>query len=419
MKNIITLVLVVFCMTAYAQETQKKVDYKTYMEMVKSQNIEYAAEKLNVNISEAEIIAAKVFNDVSLGVSYFNNSNWSMQMGQGGEVELSKTFTFGTRKARVKLAQSEKALTEALLADYFRNLQAEATIAFLEAIKQNELHKLLQDSYEKIKALAISDSIRHALGEITKVDAMQSRLEADLLHNELLQSETELLSAFAYLNLLTGTSILAGVLQPNATLQMPSRDFALTHLISTALENRTDIVAAMRNKEVAARAISLVKHERSPEIELFIAANRNARVLNEEAPAPAFTGFAAGVAIPLKFSAINKGEITAARIRQQQADMQYQQVELQIQTEVMQSYQRYQSLSQQVKRYEESLLENARQVVDGKLFSYNRGEVSLLEVLDAQRTYNEVQAQYIETLFSHAAALVELETSVGIWDVVM
>ncbi|MEG1737939.1 MAG: TolC family protein, partial [Odoribacter sp.] len=41
---------------------------------------------------------------------------------------------------------------------------------------------------------------------------------------------------------------------------------------------------------------------------------------------------------------------------------------------------------------------------------------SLLEVLDAQRTYNDVQALYIETLFNHASSLVSLEQSVGIWD---
>ena len=56
-------------------------------------------------------------------------------------------------------------------------------------------------------------------------------------------------------------------------------------------------------------------------------------------------------------------------------------------------------------------------MMDGKIYSYNRGEVSLLEVLDAQRTYDEVQAQYIETLFNYSSALVELERSAGIWDI--
>lgn len=416
LRIIILTVLVCFGTVSRAQYVAP-MSYRQYMEKVTSGNIEYAAERLNVNISEAEVVASKVFNDPTLSVSYYNNSEWDMQMGYGTEIELNKVFSFGKRKAGINLARSEKELTEALLADYFRNLQAEATISYLEAVKQYELHQVKQESYANIRRLAVSDSLRYALGEIMEVDAIQTRLEADILQNELLQSETELYAAFAALNLLTGCSALDTIFQPEATLQIFPRDFILSHLVATALDNRTDLVAALKNKEVAARALTLVRRERNTEIELSLSANLNGRVDNEIAPAPSFTGYAAGIAIPLKFSNLNKGNVRAARIRQQQAEAQYRQVELQIQTEVMQSYHRYQSLSEQVKRYQESLMADARRVIDGKIFSYQRGEVSLLEVLDAQRTYNDVQAQYIETLFSHASALVELERDAGIWDI--
>ena len=56
-------------------------------------------------------------------------------------------------------------------------------------------------------------------------------------------------------------------------------------------------------------------------------------------------------------------------------------------------------------------------MVKGKIYSYDRGETSLLEVLNAQRTYDEVRTLYIETLYNSAASLVELETSAGIWDI--
>ena len=50
-------------------------------------------------------------------------------------------------------------------------------------------------------------------------------------------------------------------------------------------------------------------------------------------------------------------------------------------------------------------------------YSYQRGASSLLEVLEAQRTYNETQQAYAEALFDYASALVELEHAVGIWDI--
>lgn len=416
MKFYLTIGLCAVSIFAEAQQLVP-LSYRGYMEKVAEGNLEYAAEKLNVPASEAEVTAAKVFNDPNLSVSYFNNENKTLQMGEGVEVELSKTFSFGKRGANISLARSESELTKALLADYFRNLRADATVSYLETLKQAELYKVKENAYGNIRQLAESDSIRFSLGQIREVDATQSRVEAGILRNELLQAGAELRNAYSGLNLLTGTFSHDTLYQPEAVLRIDPREFVLADLISTANEGRTDLVAALRNQEVAVKALKVTRRERNTDIDLSLAVSRNARVYNEEAPAPPFTGVTAGIAIPLKFSNFNKGAVRAARFRERQAETQYKQALLQVQTEVMQAYRNYQSFSEQLRHYEDGLLREAREVMEGKIYSYNRGEVSLLEVLDAQRTYDDVQAQYIETLFNHSAALVELERSAGIWDV--
>lgn len=471
--------------------------YTQYLEKVCAGNLEYAAEKLNVDISEAEVTAAKVFNDPNLSVSYSNNEDHRLQMGQSVEVELSKTFTFGKRGAGLALARSESELTRALLADYFRNLRADATISYLEAIKQQALYQVKRHAYHQMKTLAQSDSLRFSLGQIREVDAMQTQVEARILCNELLQAGAELENTFSALSLLMGCiasdtlyhptaslysaaglssdagvssdaalpleaglssdatlpsevglsfdtsqssgaelSLEAGLssdaalpsdvglpsetfLSTETSLHLARRDFILSDLLATASVNRTDLTAALKNQEVATRALKLARRERNTDVDLSIAVSRNNRVRNEEAPAPPFTGITAGIAVPLKFSNFNKGAVRAARYREQQAALQYQQASLQVQTEVMQAYRNYQSFTQQVQQYDNGLLSKAREVMKGKIYSYSRGEVSLLEVLDAERTYDEVQAQYIETLFNYHVALVELERSAGIWDIRM
>lgn len=409
------LCLCASCIASAQQVVQ--LSYRQYMEKVAEGNLEYAAERLNIDISEAELTASKVFNDPNLAVSYFNNENRTLQMGEGVEVELSKTFTFGKRGAGIALAQSESALTRALLNDYFRNLRADATVAYLEALKQYELYKVKENAYENIRRLAESDSVRFSLGKIMEIDATQSHLEADILQNELLQAAAELHNAYSNLSLLIGSATRDTLYQPEAGLHIPSRSFIVGDLLATANEQRADLVAALKNKEVASRALKVARRERNTDVDLSIAVSRNGRVYNEEAPAPPFTGVTAGIAIPLKFSNFNKGTVRAARFREQQAEMQYQQALLQVQNEVMQAYRNYVVFSSQVQHYEQGMLRKAREVIDGKVYSYNRGEVSLLEVLDAQRTYDEVQAQYIETLFNHSTSLVELEKSAGIWDI--
>ena len=202
-------ILFIFCVTGtivHAQE-EKVLTFVKYLNNVKECNIEYLAEKYNVDIAEANIKASKVFPDPELSVSYSNNQNWNLQMGYGIDAELSYTLELGgKRRSRIRIARSEKEMTEALLEDYFRNLQADATIAYLGALKQKSLLKIQQSSYEQMEQLAYADSIRFRLGEIMEVNARQSKLEAATMQNDVYSSEGELQEILIQLALLQGNT---------------------------------------------------------------------------------------------------------------------------------------------------------------------------------------------------------------------
>lgn len=415
----ISLCLLASVTPLQAQTSSLPLSYSSYLQKVNSGNLEYAAEKLNVSASQADVIAAKVFNDPELSVSYSNNQNKTLQMGEGVAIGLTQTLSLGKRGAAIGMARSESELTQALLADYFRNLRADATVTYLEALKQKSLYEVKQNAYNNLNRLATSDSIRFTLGKIMEVDAIQSKLEAGILKNELLQAGTDLKNAYSSLSMMMGTFSKDTVYRPEAKLLISKREFILADLMDHAINTRSDLVAAMKNTEVARRAIKVARRDRRPDVDVSLEVSRNGRVLNEEAPAPPYTGITAGIAFPLKFSAMNKGAVRAARYRAEQAGLQYNQACIQVQTEVMQAYRQYESLTEQVQHYENGLLHQAKEVLDGKIYSYNRGEVSLLEILNAQRTYDDVQAQYIETLFNYNVALVELEKSAGIWDITL
>lgn len=74
----------------------------------------------------------------------------------------------------------------------------------------------------------------------------------------------------------------------------------------------------------------------------------------------------------------------------------------------------YVAARQRANSFNGTLMANARQVLQGKLYAYHRGETSLLEVLNAQRTYNEVQQAYAECLHESLVAWVELYRATGL-----
>ncbi|AYN03821.1 TolC family protein [Flavobacterium sp. 140616W15] len=398
--------------------TQVKMNYTHFLSLVNKNNLGYAAEKFNVNIAEADIEAAKVFPDPELAIGANDNGQRRMQMGYGFSSEVSWTLELGgKRKARINVAKSTNELTKALLEDYFRNLRAEATLNYLTSLKQKDIFKVQLNSYTILKNIAVADSIQYKLGNIAEIDARQSNLEANSMLNEVYQSEADWKTALLELGTMVGSQKADTLYLPSGDLAKFDRLFDLNELITAAENNRADLLAALKNKNVSQDLLKLAKANRAIDLGLGLGVESASIVSNAVAPTPSSNSISAGITIPLKFSNRNKGELKAAEFSMQQADVLYKQTELQIQIEVRKAYFNYLTTQKQIRQFNTGLLADAQKLLNGKVYSYKRGETSLLEVLNAQRTYNETQLNYYETLYNYAAALVELEKSAGIWDI--
>ena len=391
------------------------LEFKEYIDLVKTHNLKYASEKLNINISEAAIEAAKVFNDPYFSIDLTPESQENMKKEYVVSSELVKTIDFGgQRKARIDLTKSEKELTVALVADYFRNLLAEATLFYIEAMKHQQLFMVRYNSYQTMKKLSEADSIRYNLGSIMEIDAIQSKLEAGILRNELIHASSEWKNSLLDVSLMTGTSKNDTLYLPSDHLQNVSREFVLNNLITEAQNNRADLQAALLNKEVAQKVLRLTKKGRNTDIDLKIGLSNSYLI---GGGSPSSPGMTAGIALPLKFSNLYRGDLKMAELKIQQADQLFEYADLQIKNEITQAWEYYMDYCRQVDNFNNGLLENAENVRKGKIYSYQRGETSLLEVLNAQRTYNDIQTRYYETRYYQAAALIELEKAAGIWDI--
>lgn len=388
--------------------------YDAYMVRVRDRNVGYLVERYNVDIATANVRAARVFNDPELSFAYSNNQDWSLRMGQGYEAELSYGFSLrSVRKARIGVARSEKEVTEAAVEDYFRNLRADATLGWLDAWRKRESAELMRSSFEQMDSLARGDSLRFALGEITRTDAIQSRLEAQTLYNDYLQSRAEYVGSLAALAVFTGGEPVCAV-RELPRLAPPSAP--LPDLLAQAEENRADLQVAERTKTLSERNLRLVRASRAMELGVSAGYAYNTKVRNEIAPAPAFNGFTVGVSVPLKFSAFNRGEKQAAQAAVRQSEAAYEATALQIGSEVRQAYSGHAAAAEAVRRYGERMLADAETILRNKTFGYLRGETSLLEVLTARRTYNDVRQGYIDARCNECAAIVELRRAVGLWE---
>lgn len=269
-KTIIYITLTTISVTSVAQETTI-LTYKEYMTRVKSANISYLAEKYNVDIAEAKMQAAKIMPDPELSIGYGNNQDWDLQMGYNIDAGLSYTLELGGKRgARMGVARSEKELAEVLLEDYFRNLRADATIAYLSAVKQKHLYQLQKSSYREMYKLAQADSLRLKAGTIMEVDARQSKLEAQSMRNEIYAYESDLKETLLNLLMLQGINTLQLPDSIQGSLLLPKQDFDLAKLISLAQNNRTDIQMAIKTQEMSQNNLRLAKANRFIDLRLSI-----------------------------------------------------------------------------------------------------------------------------------------------------
>ena len=86
---------------------------------------------------------------------------------------------------------------------------------------------------------------------------------------------------------------------------------------------------------------------------------------------------------------------------------------MELDNEVKESILQYENYRKQAQQFNLKMLNEAKLILDAKKYSYKRGNSSLLETLDAQRTYNDIQTNYLETLFNCASANIILNKVIG------
>ena len=427
MNRIVILIAVVAIMmvatqTANAQRNDSAEIYETigftqYLNLVGQNNLGLMAEKFNVKIADANVISNKIFPDPELTVSAFDNDERNLQLGRGLGFDLDYNLELGgKRSSRIRLAKSEAEMAGILLEGSFRELRSDAAILFLESLKQKGLLEVKQESYNAMKQLYEYDSLRYKAGDINEIDMRQTKLEAAALLNEVYSQQARYKSSMAELCEFAGRA--PDILfTPQGDMTKPQKTYFLQELRSVAVENRTDLTAAMKQKEISINQLKLTKAERAIDLGLNIGYDLNTEARNEVAPVPAFRAIRAGVTVPLRFSNINRGNLKASQYAVEQSEIEYLAIELQIQKEISLVFFNYEGIQKQLLQYNLSILDDAKKVYDGILLKYRSGETNLLEVLVAQRTYNEIRESYVETLFDYASSIVEMNRMSGIWEV--
>lgn len=366
---------------------------------------------LEVDASRADIVTAKlrpnpILNNQSLQAlrpSQLAN-NPKLLTGESMQTwwQLTKEFQLsGQRKNRIDYANQNVKLAEKEYAEFQRGLYTDVAFKWVEAWNTRKQIDLLKTAVNNIDTLVTINSYRFKKQIITETElyrtqliAKQYKIQISELNQELRQQLNELqLMIGAKENLSISTSADLGV---DSFLKVDS-------LLADAYASRTDLQYFQTRQGVMESNIKLQQSLAFPRTEAGF-------IYNPQNTLPYF-GIYATVELP--FFDRNQGEIKKAKVQREQAITQIEAVQNTIRTEVQNASLQRETNQNNLKSYA-LITEQADQILKNVRYSYSVGGTTIIDFLEAQRSWLETQQQYTNLLHKYHQSQIQLLSVTGL-----
>lgn len=403
--------LLLFASQAFAQ-AKTRISLQDAIDLAIAHNPSLQATRSEIPQSKAEEITANLrpnpvlswdtqfiplFNPSQISADYFNTQA-QFDLGLGYLLERGKK-----RQHRLEAARNQTSVTVAQVSD------AERTLAF--NVAQQFINVLLAESNlgfanEALKSYQETVNIsqeRYKAGDISQGDFLKIKLQ-------LLQFQTDVSSA-----MLARTQALA-TLRQNLGYEAVAQDFDVVgdleykplqlnidDLKATALRTRPDVVAAQKS-------VTLAQSQHT--LELANGKRDLNTTFNYSHVAGLNTGaFFFNMEIPI-FNR-NQGEIARTQYAIAQSQSSAKAAEQAALTDVTNAYEGVRNADQVLQLYTSGYLDQAKESRDISEYAYKSGAASLLDLLDAERSYRTTQLAYRQSLANYMVALEQLRQAVG------
>ncbi len=333
----------------------------------------------------------------------------SEKFGASGAQEhtatLGQTIELGgKRQRRLDSAKAQTRVTQAELQDVRRQVVFQVKKAFTDTLSAKAALALAEQNLRALQDVERLQRLRAEKGDISELELLRIQVQAYQFQRDAADARQAANAARVALRAVVGPERIADEFDVEGELGF--KDFTLTRndLYRMALDNRPDIRAAEAAREKARADVNLARANAWWDVTPQLEYKRTDT--NEQT-------FGFGFSVPIRIFDRNQGEIARTRAEVSRVDALRQAVAVQALSEVDTALAALTSERGKLVALRDTYLpkaEKARETVD---FAYRRGGSSLLDFLDAQRTYRETALEYLRALGNYWTAVYQLETAVG------
>ena len=384
---------------------QEALDVARYVEIVKRSH-PAAAERAGLEqAAEAERQAARVLPDPVFDFSW-DRAHPRGLPGPGGDetsYALSQALPWpGTWRAGADAGERAADVLRAGAEGVAWEIEARARLAFARLEAARSLLDVARGAEEDARSLRDLVARRAELGESRESDRIKASVEWLRQQRQLTAAEREAQLAEAILRALAAEPLPRPLILV-ATARPPLPPLDPSALAARLAETNPRLRAA--RAEVARRGAlsSVARRARIPDLEVSVFRQRE---LDKEA-----NGFSVGVKLPLWNA--NRGGIARAEAEERVAAAGAQRERMDVLTELETRLTALVVAGEQAALLEREILPQATRSLELARLLYEEGETSLLDLLDAQRTFREAQRERFESHLGQALAVADVQRLAG------
>lgn len=410
---LLSFILQVFAFGSKAENQTIKLNLQEAGQRFSTCNLELIAERYNIDMAEAEIIQARLFENpvISLEQNVYNPLNGKyFDMGRDGEavVEIEQLiYIAGQRNKRVRVEKLNKEIAVYQFEEVLRTLRSELNTKFIELYYTGKSLSVYDKEIDYLQQLLEVMKEQNEKGNISLLE--KARIQALLLslQQERNEASNQLISLQGDMKLLLGLNASESfepVFDEAVLKQVDITSIPFIEL-NNRLAERPDIKMAHTNIQVSRANVSLQKSLAFPEVSLKGAYDRVGNFCENY--------FAIGLNISVPIFNRNQGNIKSARLSVLQNTNREELARKQAENELFTSYAR---LEKAVKLYDASNYELERDfetIIDGVNSNYRKRNISLLEFIDYYQAYKETCLQLYQTQKDVFLAMEDINTVTG------
>jgi cobalt-zinc-cadmium efflux system outer membrane protein len=409
--------LVLFVTTPIAAQSQQPtpININQAVQEAVEKNLNLLAERYNLSVADARILTAQLRPNPVLTL-YTDlqplPGSGAAELNQTGPPEYGARADFiwergQKRRYRIEVAQHEKDVAQWQFLNTARGLVLDVQNAFVEVLLAKETLALAErnrTSFRKIVEVSVE---RVRVGDLAKVELTRTQLAELQFNNAVIQGLARLRIAKQRLQLLMGRATSSESFDVVGEMRREPMPFTYEELWRQALARRPDYQAITHDQ---ARSIAELRSQIAQgKIDYTIGAEyRRQQGL-------AGIGNSVGVffSAPIPIFNRNQGEIARARQEKDQVEARTRALEAVMRNELDAAWQQYDTARALLARIEGEMTEQARRVLVSMEYSYRAGEASLVELLDAQRAFNDTMQGYNEARAEYARSLYLIDSITG------